>query len=66
MEKRELRDATLAELISATTLKIKERLAIQKMARAVPPPDEPPVDCGALLAIIEAAQQLYSEECPIL
>jgi hypothetical protein len=60
------RKESLAQLISATTVKIKERLAIQKMSRAVPPPDEPPIDCPALLALIEAAQSLYSEECPIL
>jgi len=57
-----LSEATLGELVVATTKSIKERLAANRELRSTQPPGQP-VDCPLLLAIIESAQQLYAENC---
>jgi len=53
-------NATLAELIAMTTEAMKLRYEQQQL-KAVPPD---PIDCVALLGIIQAAQRLYAENCP--
>jgi hypothetical protein len=59
--KSSLRDAKLAELIAATTEALKARIVVKMNALAPPPND--PVDCEALLVLIQTAQQLYAENC---